>query len=755
VVPDFSGQEELTMLQLLQNLASGETLVAEVPAPQAAPGALLIATRASLISAGTERMLVDFGRASWIEKARQQPEKVKQVLAKVRTDGLFATLEAVRGKLDQPLALGYCNAGVVLEVGAGVEGFAVGDRVLSNGPHAEVVRVGKNLCARIPDAVADEAAPFAVPAAIGLQGIRLAAPTLGECFVVTGLGLIGLLTVQLLRAHGCRVLGIDFDAAKLALAQRFGAEVCDLARGEDPVARGLAFSGGRGIDGVIVTAATASSEPIAQAARMSRKRGRIVLVGVTGLELNRADFYEKELTFQVSCSYGPGRYDPAYEQQGHDYPFGFVRWTEQRNFEAALAMLAEGKLEVAPLISHRFPLREAARAYDVLVNDRAALGIVLQYAGAPAAGTTRRVALGASPAVAAAGEAALAVIGAGNYGSRVLIPALKRAGARLDTIVSSAGVSSYHHGRKNGFAFASTDVQVDVLRNARVNAVVIATRHDTHARFAVAALEAGKHVFVEKPLALTLEEVDAVESAWKAAAERGAPRLLMVGFNRRFAPLVVKMKALLAPVAAPKAIVYTVNAGAIAPDHWTQDRAVGGGRIVGEACHFIDLARFLVGHPIVESQIVTMGRHPLLAVREDKATITLAFADGSIATVHYLANGGKRFPKERIEVFCNDGVLALDNFIRLSGYDWRGFSRQRLWRQDKGQQACAAAFVRAVSHGGATPIAAAEIFEVARVAIRLAEIQRGDCMAENEQSRVSSHSRALAAARGDTGNLDG
>ncbi|HXF46142.1 MAG TPA: bi-domain-containing oxidoreductase, partial [Burkholderiaceae bacterium] len=571
------------MLQLLQNLATGETQVVEVPAPQVARGTLLIATRASLVSAGTERMLVDFGRASWIDKARQQPEKVKQVLDKVRTDGLFATLDAVRSKLDQPLALGYCNAGVVLEVGAGVEGFAVGDRVVSNGPHAEIVRVGKNLCARIPEGVSDEAAAFTVLGAIGLQGIRLAGPTLGECFVVTGLGLIGLMTVQLLRAHGCRVLGIDLDAGKLALAQRFGAEVCDLARGEDPVARGLAFSGGRGVDGVIVTASTQSSEPIAQAARMSRKRGRIVLVGVTGLELNRADFYEKELTFQVSCSYGPGRYDPAYEQHGNDYPLGFVRWTEQRNFEAVLAMLAEGRLDVAPLISHRFAVRDAARAYDVLVNERSALGIVLQYAGAQPGAQARRVALGAPSPVAPGGQAVLAAIGAGNYGSRVLIPAFKRAGAQLDTIVSSAGVTAAHHGRKAGFAFASTDVTADVLGNERVNAVVIATRHDTHARFACEALAAGKHVFVEKPLALTLEEVDAVEAAWRAAAARGAPRLLMVGFNRRFAPLVERMKAMLDTVAAPKAMVYTVNAGALAADHWTQSRETGGGRIVGEA----------------------------------------------------------------------------------------------------------------------------------------------------------------------------
>src|SRR5262245_59526281 len=367
------------MLQLLQNLGTGATLVADVPAPQVGRGGLLIATRRSLVSAGTERMLVDFGRASWIDKARQQPEKVRQVLNKVRTDGLFATLDAVRSKLDQPLALGYCNSGVVLEVGAGVEGFAVGDRVVSNGPHAEVVRVSKNLCARVPNEVDDESAAFTVLAAIGLQGLRLAAPTLGESFVVTGLGLLGLLTVQLLRAQGCRVLGIDLDPAKLALAARFGAETCDLSRGEDPVARGMAFSGGRGVDGVIVAASSQSNEPIAQAARMSRKRGRIVLVGVTGLELNRADLYEKELTFQVSCSYGPGRYDPAYEERGNDYPLGFVRWSEQRNFEAVLALLAQGKLDVASLISHRFVIREAVRAYDVLVNDRSALGIVLDF----------------------------------------------------------------------------------------------------------------------------------------------------------------------------------------------------------------------------------------------------------------------------------------------------------------------------------------------------------------------------------------
>lgn len=716
------------MLQLLQNLGSGETLVADVPAPMVASGSLLIATSRTLVSAGTERMLVDFGRASMLDKARQQPEKVKMVLDKVRTDGLFATVDAVRSKLDQPLALGYCNVGTVVEVGRGVEGFEVGDRVASNGPHAELVRVPQNLCAKVPEGVDDESAAFTVLASIGLQGIRLAAPTLGECVVVTGLGLIGLMTVQLLRASGCRVLGIDLDTAKLSLAKQLGAEVCDVGRGEDPVARAMAWSGGRGVDAVIVTASTQSSLPISQAARMSRKRGRIVLVGVTGLELNRADFYEKELSFQVSCSYGPGRYDPRYEQQGMDYPLGFVRWTEQRNFEAVLAMLESGRLDVRPLISHRFAIGEAAKAYDVLLNERAALGIVLAYDSATqlprVKETSRALPSPASVPPSAPGRAVVAMVGAGNYGSRVMIPALKAAGATLDTIVSSAGVSGYHHGKKAGFARASTDYAKDVLQSSAVNTVFIASRHDTHARFAAQALRAGKHVFVEKPLAISQDGLTEVEEALATAQAAGLAPLLTVGFNRRFAPLVKTLHRLLAPVVAPKAMIYTVNAGAIPPEHWTQQRDVGGGRIVGEACHFIDLLRYLAGHPIESAEIMTMSRSRALASHDDKASISLRFADGSIGTIHYLANGGKRFPKERLEVFCNDGVLVLDNFVRLIGYDWAGFGSQRLWKQDKGQAACIAAFVAAVESGGPAPIARDELLEVSRLAVTLADKAR-------------------------------
>ncbi|MGP1609440.1 MAG: zinc-dependent alcohol dehydrogenase, partial [Burkholderiales bacterium] len=419
---------------MLQSLTTGATEVAELPSPKAAAGQLLIHTSHTLVSAGTERMLVEFGKANWLDKARQQPDKVRMVLEKVRTDGLAITLEAVQSKLDQPLALGYCNVGVVAEIGSGVEGYAVGDRVASNGKHAEVVCVPKHLCARIPEGVSDEQAAFTVLAAIGLQGVRLANPTLGECVVVTGLGLIGLVTVQLLCAQGCRVLGIDFDPARLALARQFGAEVVDLAQGEDPLAAAAAFSRGRGVDAVIITVSSKSNEPVSQAAKMSRQRGRIVLVGVTGLELSRADFYEKELSFQVSCSYGPGRYDPAYEEGGQDYPIGFVRWTEQRNFEAVLDLMAAGKLDVSLLISHRYALERAVEAYDLLASGQPSLGILLQYPGAsaqaPGALARRTLALSSTPgglpaATLAAGKASVVFLGAGNYASRVLIPAFK------------------------------------------------------------------------------------------------------------------------------------------------------------------------------------------------------------------------------------------------------------------------------------------------------------------------------------------
>ena len=809
------------MKQILQSLKDGTTELAEVPVPRCGAGMVLIGTMRTLVSAGTERMLVDFGKANLIDKARQQPDKVRMVLDKVKTDGLAPTLESVRNKLDQPLALGYCQVGVVLETGVGVSGFSAGDRVVSNGKHAEVVAAPINLCARVPDGVDDESAAFTVLAAIGLQGIRLLNPTLGECVAVTGLGLIGLLTVQLLRAQGCRVIGIDFDPARLALARQFGAETVNPAAGEDVLGAAERFSRGRGMDAVIITASTQSNEPVSQAAQMCRKRGRIVLVGVTGLELSRADFYEKELSFQVSCSYGPGRYDPAYEEGGQDYPVGFVRWTEQRNFEAVLDMLASGQLDVKPLISHRFALDRAVEAYDLLSSGEPSLGIVLEYPGIALGDVSRTVALAVDAAVAGAqprfdpaqhrpgrtaldtgkaarfeltspsglgfyggGRCEVSFIGSGNYATAVLIPAFKATGASLHCVASSGGVSGVHAGRKFGFAETTTDTD-RVFEDAAANTVVISTRHDSHARLVMRALRAGKHVFVEKPLCLTLEELAEIEAVLGSPSPQpspvkgeggqviegspvapgsipevavvgaqpsgrsapveaenldfgvsqddagenhegsssprglgsynGAAGLLMVGFNRRFSPLVVKMKSLLSGLSAPKAMVMTVNAGAIPADHWTQDPTVGGGRIVGEACHFIDLLRHLAGAPIV--------RHERMAVDSptgDTVSLQLGFADGSIGTIHYLANGNKAFPKERLEVFCGGRILQLDNFRRLTGFGWPGFRKMTLWRQDKGQRGCAAAFVSAVEQGGPAPIPLQEILEVSRVTIELA-----------------------------------
>jgi predicted dehydrogenase/threonine dehydrogenase-like Zn-dependent dehydrogenase len=718
----------MTLKQVLQNLSNGETILAEVPCPEVSVGSVLIATRLTLVSAGTERMLVDFGKAGYLQKARQQPDKVKQVLEKVKTDGLIPTIEAVRSKLDQPLALGYCNAGVVLESRVGE--FEKGERVVSNGNHAEVVRVSKNLCARIPDSVDDESAAFTVLGAIGLQGIRLLNPTLGETIVVSGLGLIGLICVQMLRANGCRVLGIDIDPARCELARQFGAQTVDLSSGEDPVAIAKVFSRGRGVDGVVVAATTSSDEVMHQAAEMCRKRGRIVLVGVVGLNLRRDDFFKKELTFQVSASYGPGRYDPLYEEKGQDYPAGFVRWTEQRNFEAVLDMMAAGTLVMKPLISHRFSIDEAVNAYGML-GDASTLGILLEYPRSKdealrEASVPLDTSSGAIPtrddAVqdATGREPVVGFIGAGNYASRTLIPAFRAAGAVLDTLVTSGGVSGVHHGAKAGFRLTSTDLET-IWFQETIDTAVIVTRHDAHAKQVQAALRAGKHVFVEKPLALGLDEIEEIDATYRDANDsRSNPLHLMVGFNRRFAPHIVTMKALLDIQREPKVVVITVNAGSVPADHWIQDPDTGGGRLIGEGCHFIDLMRFLVGSKVTAQHAVMMGVADGVENREDKLSITLSFSDGSFGTIHYLANGGKAYPKERVEVFCADAVLQLENYRILKGFGWPGFRSMKSWRQDKGQKACVEAFCNALKAGKPTPIPYEEVIEVSRIAIELA-----------------------------------
>ncbi|WP_419662628.1 oxidoreductase domain protein [Desulfosarcina variabilis str. Montpellier] len=725
------------MKQILQNLGNGHTSSIEVPIPSIINYNLIICSHCSLISAGTERMLVSFGKSSLMGKARSQPDKVKQVIDKIKTDGLANTIHAIRSKLDQPLPLGYCNVGIVTDVRgqrSDVGGLSVGDRVVSNGPHAEVVSVPENLCAKVPDSVSDEAAVFSVLGAIGLQGIRLAQPTLGEVFVVTGLGLIGQLTAQLLMAHGCRVMGIDMDPKKCVLAEKFGITTVDLSKGEDPLQAADQFSRGNGVDGVLITAATKSSRPVHQAAQMCRKRGRIVLIGVTGLELSRADFYEKELSFQVSCSYGPGRYDPVHEEKGIDYPFGFVRWTEKRNFEAVLDMMAAGKIDVGPLITHRFAFEDAEKAYQLISeNTEPYLGIILDYGKdlkekdpqirLRESATPRQVPQISDRTIRLKEkdietstdpkQPVIGLIGAGNYTGQVLLPALTKTGARLKKIASGGGVSGTHNGKKFGFELSTTDIKT-IFDDPDINTVFITTRHNTHARFAIDALEAGKNVFVEKPLCLTLKELDSIQSLYASRLSPNASRLLMVGFNRRFAPHIVKAKQLLNTVHEPKSMIMTVNAGAIPIEHWTQDPEVGGGRIIGEACHFIDLLRFLAGFEISSASMKTMP-----SKTNDTVTMQLGFKDGSMGTVHYFANGNKAFPKEKLEIFTAGRILQLDNFRVLRGYGWKGFKTMKSWRQDKGHAACTKAFVQAVAEGKDAPIPFEEIVEVTQTTLSL------------------------------------
>lgn len=709
------------MKQVFQDVSGGRSEVVCVPRPACKQDHLIIESVTSLISAGTERMLVDFSRAGYLRKAQQQPEKVRMVLDKIKTDGLMSTVEAVRSKLDEPIPMGYSNVGRVVEIGSGVTDFSVGDRVLSNGHHAEVVCIGKNLCAKVPDDVPDDSAVFGVVGSIALQGIRLAQPTTGECFVVVGLGLIGLMTVQILRASGCRVLGTDYDESKLEIARSFGAMTVNLSQGEDAVKIAMAFSRGRGVDGVIITASANSNEPIQQSAHMCRKRGRIVLIGVVGLDLNRADFFEKELTFQVSCSYGPGRYDSNYEEGGNDYPVGFVRWTEQRNFEAVLDMLSSGQVKTDELQSAAFDIDNAGDAYDLLISDRSVLGVLISYPDSCADKESRREKLSdvSGTGEGRGAQGIVGAIGAGNYAGRVLLPSFSKAGAHLHTIVSSQGVSGSHVGRKLGFGISSTDTS-DLFGNTDIDTIVVATQHDSHARFTVDALDAGKHVFIEKPLALSMDDLDAIDNAYRAAWGRGDNPLLMVGFNRRFAPLMLKLKTKIAMSSEPISLIYTCNAGGIDADSWVQDPERGGGRIVGEACHFIDVARFLANSRIEKVTVMTMTDGSVTRDCRDTATISIGFENGSLAVVNYFSNGHRSYPKERVEVYQAGNVMIMENFRALRLYG-SSSSTTRSLRADRGQIQCVKAFVDAVRGETATPIPYEELMEVSRAAVDAAQ----------------------------------
>ena len=697
------------MKQVIQNMKDGKTSTIEIPYPSISSNQIIIKTKASLISSGTEKMLVDFGKSSYIGKAKQQPEKVKMVLEKLKTDGFSSTYESVQSKLNQPLPLGYSNVGEVIEVGSDVEDFKAGDIVISNGPHAEICKVSKNLCAKVPAGVDIDSAAFVVLASIALQGIRLAMPTIGEKFVVMGAGLIGLLTVQILVANGCKVLALDFDSSRLKLAEEYGAETFLLSEESDTVKAGLLFSNGKGVDGVIITATTQSDDPIKNAANMSRQRGRIILIGVVGLHLDRSDFYEKELTFQVSCSYGPGRYDDDYEKLGNDYPFGFVRWTEQRNFKAILDLMESGKINVGKLISHKIKFEKVAEAYELLTNDKDSLGLLLQYnPNELSKNTGYKMHEGT---VAGIDQPIVAVIGAGNYSSRVLIPSFKKAGAIMHTLVTQGSIDGTLQAQKHKFMFTDTDID-NVLNNTEINTVIVATRHNTHSTIVAKAILANKNVFVEKPLSISKEGLEEIREAIEKVNEKGLYPMLMVGYNRRFSKYTKKIKELLQSDMGPKSFNMTMNAGFIDPDHWTQNPSIGGGRIVGEACHYVDLMRFLCGSKIKNISSQFLKNDEDMSYKKDTAIISISFEDGSVGVINYFSNGSPKFMKEIIEIYSNAKILKLENFNSLKGYGYKKFKKISSFSQDKGQTNCINEFVNAIKTGEVI-ISINEIFEVA------------------------------------------
>jgi predicted dehydrogenase len=692
------------MQQVVQEVRTGKTGVREIPAPVAAAGQVVVATAASLVSAGTERYVVELARKSLIGKARERPDHVRRVLQKLKSDGVVITAQQVLAKLDEPMPLGYSSAGVILECGRGVQEYKPGDRVATAGPHAGVVSVGRNLVARIPDGVSFEQAAYTSVASIGLEGVRLARATLGERVLVIGLGLIGQICVALLKAQGCRVFGTDIDPAKLELAKTFGADAVGLGSPRQAVRD---FAGAQGVDAVVITAATPSNEPIEFAAEVTRAKGRIVLVGVVGLNLPRAPFFLKELEFTVSSSLGPGRMDPSYEDKGVDYPFGHVRWTAQRNMEAILDLIAQGKLPVEKLTSHRFAIARAAEAYDLITSDAPVLGAVLTYPDQTTA-PSRRVELRASRAVGSS-ELGVSLIGAGNYARLVMMPAFAKLGpVRWRGLSTARGLNAEHSGRKMEFDFATTEVD-ELFNDPGTRAVFVATRHDLHADLVVRALRAGKHVFVEKPLCITEAELARVKETVESLG-RECP-ILMVGFNRRFAPALDRVRGFFDGVGA-RTVSFRFAPGAIPANAWPQDEDIGGGRIVGEACHAIDACVALQGSGPVKVYAESVAMNRGLETTDDQVFITVRHANGGVSNVSYQAGGDRAGPVERIEVFGGGRTAVIDEWDAVTL--WKGERRtEEKGNKDRGHAAGFKAFVDAVRRGGAWPISWEETYGTA------------------------------------------
>jgi len=721
------------MKQVLQDARTGAVAVEEVPGPQLLPGCVLVRVAASLVSAGTERASSEFARKNLLQKAQSRPDLVREVLNKVQRDGLFSAIQAVRSRLDQPQNPGYSSAGTVIAVGDGVTDIQAGDRISCAGAgfalHAEIACVPRLLMARIPardpstNPVPFDEACFATLGAVALHGIRIAEAKLGDLVAVIGLGLLGQLTVQLLKAAGCRVVGMDINESRADLARRMGA---DITTSSSPTFRDvcLASSHGAGVDAVLITAETSSSDPVNLAGSVARDRAIVVAVGTIGMDIDRKIYYEKELDFRVSRSYGPGRYDAAYEQKGRDYPIGYVRWTETRNMEAFVQLLAERKIDVGSLTTHRFPIERAPSAYDLITGrtQEPFLGVVLQYSGAGDESSSISVSKANSAVTKkpkATQRVAVGLLGAGGFASSTLIPAIKSAkDTSLVSVCAATGSHAQHAARKFEFRQCTTD-EAKLLHHPEVNTVVIATRHNLHARQVVASLEAGKNVFCEKPLCLSEGEL---QSICRAYSDVSPPQrlVLTVGFNRRFAPMVQRMKAFLQSIREPLALHYRINAGYLAPDHWLNDREQGGGRILGEMCHFADLLMFLAGSPPVEAGARILGNSARYSA--DNVLVSLRFANGSEGTISYLANGDRAFSKERIEVFGGGRAAVLDDFRRLElVHDGQRQTMHSRWRQDKGHRAEWEKFTECVISGGELPIPFDEIVASTLATIRIDE----------------------------------
>lgn len=712
----------------MQNNKTGQLEVTEVPQPLAQGGRVVVRTARSLISAGTERMTVDQGRKSLLERARENPELVRQVLERARSEGVMNTFNAVRSKLGSYTALGYSASGIVMSVGSGVTEFRAGDRVACAGvgyaSHAEVLSVPKNLCVRLPENVSFDAGAFGTLGAIALQGVRLANPTLGESVVVIGLGLLGQLTVQLLKANGCRVFGIDLDPQKIELARSLGADGGALSDAEAKRAVND-WSRGRGADAVLITAATSSNQPLELAGEISRLKGRVVAVGMVGLNVPRNLFFTRELSLQVSMSYGPGRYDAEYEERGHDYPFAYVRWTEGRNIEAFLDLIADGSINVERLITHRFPVDDAARAYDLISGETKEpyLGVLLEY------DTERelegKIDLAAqkgsadlSKTGAASGVVRVGMIGAGGYAQGMLLPHFKSEAVEFESIATATGLTARSIGERYGFRQAVADAS-EIIEDARVNLVVIATRHDSHAELAARSLRSDKHVFVEKPLAMNDEELESVVEAARASSGQ-----LMVGFNRRFSPHAVAAKEFFATRRNPLSISYRVNAGRIPLSHWIQDPLQGGRRIVGEVCHFIDFVHFMTGALTTRVYAESIKSRNSEVFDEDSVFITLSLSDGSNASIAYMAEGDRSVAKERVEIYGDGKTFVLEDFRAATLHRHGREETIKLRAQDKGQRAEIGLVCRVVREGLAAPIALDDLATTTRATFRILESLR-------------------------------